>query len=39
VNYWTNDDSYAGGNEHMVDAGFDASLDFHDYGFKMIKSR
>lgn len=34
VNYWTNDDSYAGGNEHRVDAGFDASLDFHDYGFK-----
>lgn len=31
VNYFTND---IGGHEYMVDLGFDAAADFHDYAFQ-----
>ncbi len=34
ANFWTNDDSYAGGNEAIIDLGFDAAQDFHRYGFR-----
>jgi beta-glucanase (GH16 family) len=34
VNFWTNNDAYIGGNEHLVDLAFDASLDYHQYAFK-----
>ena len=34
VNFWTNDDAYARGHEHMVNLGFDASQGQHSYGFK-----
>ena len=34
TNFWANDDSYAGGNEHLIELGFDASEAFHRYGFK-----
>ena len=33
-NYWTNDDAYASRNEIPYPLGFDASADFHRYGFK-----
>jgi endo-1,3-1,4-beta-glycanase ExoK len=34
TNWWTNDDSYTGGHEHVVGLGFDASEEFHRYGFR-----
>ena len=34
ANFWTNDDAYARGHEHMVSLGFDASKELHSYGFK-----
>lgn len=34
TNFWTNDDSYSGGNEHIIVLGFDAVDAFHRYGFK-----
>ncbi len=34
ANFWTNDDAYARGHEHMVNLGFDASQALHNYGFK-----
>jgi beta-glucanase (GH16 family) len=34
VNYWTNDDAYSNGQEHIVSLGFDAADDFHDYAIK-----
>jgi endo-1,3-1,4-beta-glycanase ExoK len=34
ANFWTNDDAYARGHEHMVTLGFDASQGLHRYGFK-----
>ena len=34
ANYWTNDDQYVNGHEYIVNLGFDASHDFHRYGFK-----
>ena len=33
-NYWTNDDAYASRNEIPFPLDFDASKDFHRYGFK-----
>lgn len=33
-NYWTNDDAYASRNELPAQLDFDASADFHRYGFK-----
>jgi beta-glucanase (GH16 family) len=33
-NFWTNDDAYASHNEYVVDLGFDASVEFHNYGFR-----
>jgi len=33
-NYWTNDDAYASRNEIPFQLLFDASADFHRYGFK-----
>ena len=34
ANFWTNDDTYSNGHEHMVNLGFDASQAFHTYAFK-----
>ena len=34
LNFWTNDDTYASANEVLVELGFDASQEFHAYGFK-----
>ena len=34
ANFWTNDDTYSNGHEFMVNLGFDASQNFHTYGFK-----
>ena len=34
ANFWTNDDTYLHGHEHMVNLGFDASQALHSYGFK-----
>jgi beta-glucanase (GH16 family) len=34
ANFWTNDDTYAGGNEHLVDLPFDAAQGLHQYAFK-----
>ena len=34
VNWWANDDAYSNGHEHLVDLGFNATEDFHRYGFK-----
>ena len=34
VNFWTNDDAYAGGHEHIIPLAFDAADAFHDYAFK-----
>jgi beta-glucanase (GH16 family) len=34
ANFWTNDDTYSNGHEHMVSLGFDASQAFHTYAFK-----
>jgi beta-glucanase (GH16 family) len=34
ANYWTNDDNYTRGHEHIIYLGFDASQEFHRYGFK-----
>jgi beta-glucanase (GH16 family) len=34
LNFWTNDDAYAAGNEVLLDLGFDAAADFHRYAFK-----
>jgi len=34
ANFWTNDDTYSNGHEYMVNLEFDASQDFHTYGFK-----
>jgi endo-1,3-1,4-beta-glycanase ExoK len=34
ANFWTNDDTYSNGHEHIVNLGFDASQAFHTYGFK-----
>jgi len=33
-NFFTNDDAYASRNEYVYDLGFNASADFHVYGFK-----
>jgi endo-1,3-1,4-beta-glycanase ExoK len=33
-NFFTNDDEYASHNEFVYDLGYDASEDFHVYGFK-----
>jgi endo-1,3-1,4-beta-glycanase ExoK len=33
-NFWTNDDRYVSRNEYTVGLGFDASVDFHNYGFR-----
>jgi endo-1,3-1,4-beta-glycanase ExoK len=33
-NFYTNDDNYASRNEYLHRLGFDASLNFHRYGFK-----
>jgi hypothetical protein len=38
-NYWTNDDAYASRNEFRQELGFDASADFHRYGFKWTSGR
>jgi beta-glucanase (GH16 family) len=37
-NYWTNDDAYASRNEIPYPLGFDASADFHRYGFRWTSS-
>lgn len=34
VNWWANDDSYSVGHEHIIVLNFDASQEFHRYGFK-----
>lgn len=34
ANFWTNDDTYKGGNEHLVDLPFDAAQGLHQYAFK-----
>jgi len=34
ANFWTNDDDFSNGHEQLVPLGFDASLDFHRYGFR-----
>ena len=34
TNYWSNDDDYTAGHESTVELDFDASLEFHRYGFK-----
>ena len=34
LNFWTNDDRYLQHNEYVLGLGFDASLDFHNYGFR-----
>jgi len=34
TNWWRNDDSYAAGHEALVGLSFDASAEFHRYGFK-----
>ena len=39
ANFWTNDDSYIGEHEYMVDLGFDASIEFHCYGFKWTSGK
>jgi beta-glucanase (GH16 family) len=33
-NFWTNDDDYISDNAYLYPLGFDASNDFHRYGFK-----
>jgi len=38
ANFWTNDDDYSNGHEHLVDLGFDAAEDFHRYGFRWTSS-
>lgn len=38
TNFWTNDDAYAAGHEHIVYLSFDAAQDFHRYGFKWTSS-
>jgi beta-glucanase (GH16 family) len=34
LNFYTNDDTYSQRNEHLHALGFDASADFHRYGFR-----
>jgi len=34
ANFWTNDDDFSNGHEQLVELGFDASQDFHRYGFR-----
>ena len=34
LNFYTNDDTYSSRNEHLHALGFDASADFHRYGFR-----
>jgi beta-glucanase (GH16 family) len=34
ANFWTNDDNYNNGHEYLVGLDFDASQDFHRYGFR-----
>jgi beta-glucanase (GH16 family) len=34
ANFWTNDDDFSNGHEQLIDLGFDASADFHRYGFR-----
>jgi len=34
ANFWTNDDNFSNGHEHLVDLGFDAAEAFHRYGFR-----
>jgi len=34
ANFWTNDDDFSNGHEHLVNLGFDAAEDFHRYGFR-----
>jgi beta-glucanase (GH16 family) len=34
ANFWTNDDDFSNGHEHLIDLGFDAAADFHRYGFR-----
>lgn len=38
TNYWSNDDDYTPGHEHTIELEFDASLEFHRYGFKWIST-
>jgi endo-1,3-1,4-beta-glycanase ExoK len=34
ANFWTNDDDFSNGHEHLIDLKFDAAADFHRYGFR-----
>jgi beta-glucanase (GH16 family) len=38
ANFWTNDDTYTKGHEHIVSLGFDAAQGLHRYGFKWSAS-
>jgi endo-1,3-1,4-beta-glycanase ExoK len=38
VNWWRNDDSYTVGHEALVGLAFDASTEFHRYGFKWTRN-
>ena len=37
-NFWTNDDDYTSANEYLLPLTFDASVDYHRYGFKWTSS-
>ncbi|HET7204309.1 MAG TPA: family 16 glycosylhydrolase [Steroidobacteraceae bacterium] len=36
-NFWTNDDRYVQRNERTLTLGFDASVEFHNYGFRWFE--